>query len=142
METTEPPKVLNSETTELAKKYADVCKREKAIKAQRDDIKAEKDMVAVELTKKMQEIEMSNFKLEGLGTFYLATSFYPTILDQEKMIDWLDKQGQTSLAPRTIQKTAFKEFYQERVEKDLPLPPAELVDAHSETGVRLRGAKS
>lgn len=141
MEANTEPQVLTSETTALAKKYAEVCKKEKAIKAQRDDIKAEKDMIAVELTKKMEELGMSNFKLPELGTFYLATSFYPTILDQEKMIDWLDKQGQTNLAPRTIQKTAFKEFYQERVEKDLPLPPADLVDAHSETGVRLRGAK-
>ena len=139
MEITEP-KALSSETIELAKKYAVVCKKEKEIKAQRDDIKAEKDMIAVELTKKMEEIGLSNFKLPE-GTFYLAITFYPTVLDADKMINWLDKNGATSIAPRTINKTAFKEFYQERVEKDLPLPPTELVDVHSETGVRLRGAK-
>jgi hypothetical protein len=89
----------------------------------------------------MEELGLGNFKLEGHGTFYLATSFYPTVLDSEKMIDWLDKNGQSGIAPRTIHKTAFKEFYQERVEKDLPLPPSELVDAHSETAVRLRSSK-
>jgi hypothetical protein len=141
MEITEPPKALNSETLELARKYAENKKKREETKKIIDDLKAEQDMIGDALTKKMEEIGMSNFKLPEIGTFYLATSFYPTVLDAEKMIDWLDKNGQTSIAPRTINRTAFKEFYQERVEKDLPLPPAELVDAHSETGVRLRGAK-
>lgn len=141
MEANTEPKVLSSETIELAKKYAENKKAREGKKKELDDLKAEQDMIGEALTKKMEEIGLINFKLPE-GTFYLATSFYPTVLDAEKMIDWLDKQGQTSIAPRTINKTAFKEFYQERVEKDLPLPPAELVDAHSETAVRLRGAKS
>lgn len=140
MEQNTEPQTLSSETISLAKKYAVNKKKREEAKKVIDDLKAEQDMIGVELTKKMEEIGLSNFKLLE-GTFYLATSFYPTVVDAERMIDWLDKQGQTSIAPRTINKTAFKEFYQERVEKDLPLPPAELVDAHSETGVRLRGAK-
>jgi len=140
MEPVETPKALTSETVELAKKYAINKKKREDARLILDDLKAEQDMIGVELVKKMEEIGLASFKLPE-GTFYLATTFYPNILDTEKMIDWLDKQGQSNIAPRTINKPAFREFYQERIEKDLPVPPAELVDAHSETGVRLRGAK-
>ena len=137
----EKPTALNSETLALADKYHEIREKKRAAEKVVDDIKAEEDMVRTTLTNKMEELGLQSFKVEGKGTFYLQTSFFPKVIDEAKMIDWLDKQGATNIAPRTIHKAAFKEFYQERLEKDLPLPPAELVDAHSETAVRLRGAK-
>lgn len=138
----EEPIALTSEATQLAKQYHAGRQRKDELTKQLDDVKAELDMIGEDLTKKMEELGLQTFKLEGLGTYYLQTSFYPKVLDAEKVIDWLDKNGQSNIAPRTIKGPAFKEFYQERVEHDQPIPPPDLVEASSNTGVRLRRAKS
>lgn len=137
----EEPVALSSEAIQLARKYAEICTKKDELNKQLDDLKAEQDMVAVDLKNKMEEIGLQKFGLEGIGTYYLQTSFYPKILDQDVIIDWLDKNNLSTIAPRTVKGPAFKEMYQERMEKDLPLPPAAAVDAHSETGVRLRRVK-
>lgn len=134
-------KPLNSQIVSLARKYAETRDKIRGLEAQVNDLDGEKDLIAAELLKLMQELEIQNFKIDGVGTVFLQTSFYPKVLDEGKMINWLDKNGLTNIAPRMVHKAAFKEMYQERVEKDLPLPPPELVDTHSQTIVKLRGAK-
>ena len=141
MEASTEPVKLTSEITGLAQKYYELKAKDDELTKQQNDLDAELDMVRMEMLKKMEDLGLQNFKLEGLGTFFLKTSFYPKVLDAQKMIDWLDKQGASNIAPRTVHLTAFKEFYQERVEKDLPLPPSDYVDAASKTSVQLRRAK-
>lgn len=133
--------VLNSETTQFARKYFELKVKKDKLDQQVTDIEAEIDMVRTELTTKMEDIGLQTFKLEKMGTFYLQTTFMPKVLNDEKMIDWLDKHNQTNIAPRTIKKAALKEYWQEAMEKDHPIPPADLAEAYSETKVRLRKAK-
>lgn len=138
----EEPTVVTSEATTLAQRYHAVREKKRALEAEINDLDAERDQVAGELKKIMEDVGMQRFNLKGIGTFYLQASFYPKVIgDSAKVIEWLDQHEAGNVAPRTIQKTAFKEFYQNSVENDKPVPPAELVEAHTEVGLRLRGAK-
>lgn len=136
------PVVLSSEAVKLARRYHEIREQVRGLEKQINDMDAEKDQVAIALKKIMEDVGMQRFNLTGIGTFYLQASFYPKVIgDSVKVIEWLDAQGVGNVAPRTIQKTAFKEFYQDAVENDKPVPPADLVEAHTEVGLRLRGAK-
>jgi hypothetical protein len=136
------PQVLSSTAVELANKYHKVREEKRELEARINDLDAERDQVAIELKKIMEDVGMQRFNLKGIGTFYLQASFYPKVIgDPVKVIEWLDSQGQGSIAPRTISKPAFKEMYQNAAENDKPLPPPDLVEAHTEVGLRLRGAK-
>ena len=132
---------LSSEAVQLAKKYASLQATKKELEAQKKDVEAEMDQVNAVLKDKMVEMELQNFKLEGLGTFYLQTSFYPKVVDREKLIAWLDERQLSTTAPRTVHLPSLREIYQDRAEHDQDLPTAEMVEAHSSTDVRLRAAK-
>jgi hypothetical protein len=143
MEATNEIVPLSSEAVSLAKRYYEVRQQKAVLDKQVEDLKAERDMIAQQLQKIMEEIGMSKFNLKEIGTFYLQATFYPLVTgDPVKVIEWLDGQGHGSIAPRTISKPAFKELYQQLVDGDKPLPPPDLVEAHTEVGVRLRATKS
>lgn len=130
---------LSSQTVEYAKKYASLKHQKDQLDLQVKDIEAEMDLINIEMVRTMEEVGMQRFALDGIGTFYLATNFYPKIVgDSAKVIAWLDAQGANTVAPRKINIPALRELIEERMEKDQPVPPADLVESHSETKVRLR----
>jgi len=134
-------KQLSSKTVENAKKYASLKRQKDELDRQVKDIEAAMDMINIEMVKDMEDVGMQRFMLDGIGTFYLATNFYPKVIgDASKVIEWLDGEGVSSIAPRKIHMPALRELIEERMEKDLPVPPADLIESHSETKVRLRSA--
>jgi hypothetical protein len=136
------PEVLSSTAVALGQKYHEIREQIRGLEKQINDLDAEKDQVALELRKIMEDVGMQRFNLKQIGTFYLQATFYPKVIgDPLKVIAWLDGQGASNIAPRTIHKPAFKEFYQSAAENDKPLPPPDLVEAHTEVGLRLRGTK-
>lgn len=101
---------------------------------------AELDQVRHELTDIMTETGVQKFALEGMGTFYLSTAIYPKLPNMEGLIQWLDKEGKGELAPRKVHVPSLKEFIEDRMEHDLPIPGPDLVEMTPETSVRLRMA--
>lgn len=137
------PVQLSSEAVTLAKKYHEIREEKQGLKSRINDLDAERDQIAASLKKIMEDVGMQRFNLKAIGTFYLQASFYPKVIgDPVKVIEWLDAQGAGDIAPRTILKPAFKEMYQNNAENDKPLPPLDLVEAHTDIGLRLRGTKS
>lgn len=133
---------ISEDLMKHARRYHEIREMKRALEAQVADLDAERDQIGEEMKSKMGELELQKFNIKGIGTFYLQASFYPKVIgDPVKVISWLDEQGAGDIAPRTIGRTAFKEFYQDRVENDLPVPPVELVEAATEVGLRLRGSK-
>ena len=137
-EITAPPTTLVS----FAQRYA-VIKAEMAeLKEKVKLLDGERDQINVAMTGIMESMEMQRFSIEGLGTFYLQSVFYPKVVgDPEKVIAWLDGEGAEAVAPRTISKTRLKELIEERLEKDQPVPPTELVECSTTVEVRLRSQK-
>lgn len=142
METTSSEDVLDVSTVSLAKKLAELRGKKQVLDAQVNEVDAEIDQVKLDLTTRMEETGMRKFQVAGLGTFYLQASFYPKIVgDKDELIAWLDNGGASEIAPRTVSVTRLREFYEERLEKDLPVPPINLVDATSQVSVRFRQSK-
>ncbi len=138
----EQPVALSSEAVQLGQKYFEIRNKKAELEKQINDLDAERDMIANQLKKIMEDVGMQRFNLKEIGTFYLQASFYPKIVgDPVKVIAWLDEQGFGDVAPRTIKGPAFKEMYKNNVENDKPLPPPDLVEAFTDVGVRLRASK-
>lgn len=140
METTQSSKV-DSRSTELARAMFRLRSEKQQFESKIKEIDSELDQVRDELTKIMTDLEVHKFAIDGLGTFYLSTNVYPKVLDADKLIDWLDHNGASNIAPRKVVLAAFKELVEDRLSKDQPVPAAELVDMTPETSVRLRIAK-
>lgn len=136
METTTIPS--GSRATDLARKMYQLRKEKEALELQVKDKDAELDQIKMELTNIMVETEMQKFAIEGMGTFYLSTNIYPKLPNPEALIEWLDQVGRADVAPRKVHVPSLKEFVEERMEKDLPVPGPELLEMTPETSVRLR----
>ena len=73
---------------------------------------------------------------------FLKASAYNTILDNDKLIDWLDEQEAGMVAPRKIDKPRLKELLEQRLEQDLPYPPDSLLELKPKTEVVMRAGGS
>lgn len=136
------PVHLSSEAVTLGERYFELRVQKNKLEAQINDLDAERDLIAGQLKKIMEDVGLQRFNLKEIGTFYLQATFYPKIVgDPVKVIAWLDEQGSGDIAPRTIHKPAFKELYQNNAENDRPLPPPDLVEASTDIGLRLRASK-
>lgn len=134
---------LSQDVLQYANRYHEIREKKRELEAQVADLDAERDQLAELIKKTMDELNLQKFNLKNIGTFYLATSVFPKVVgDPDKVIAWLDEQGAGNIAPRTISKPAFKEMYQDRLDKDLPVPPADLVEMTTDIGLRLRGEKA
>lgn len=125
---------------ELAKQMGELKKQKADLEVKVNNIDAELDQVKLELTKLMVELEVSNFKIEGIGTFYLATRVFTKINNEQELISWLDMNGKSNIAPRKVHAPSLKEMIESNLEKDQPIPAAEMVELNTDTSVRLRSS--
>lgn len=142
METTPTSDVVHEESraTFLAKKMYALRLEIEAMESKVADKNTELDQIKFELTNIMTETGVQKFALEGMGTFYLSTNIYPKFPNAEALIKWLDDNGKPEIAPRKIHVPSLKEFVEERMENDLIVPGADLLEMTPETSVRLRKA--
>lgn len=141
METSETPISLDSRSTELAKRMFELRSQKAALELEVNELDSQLDQVKAELTQIMQDLGVQKFGLNGIGTFYLATSIFPKILDNDQMIQWLDNNNRGDIAPRKIHSPSLREMMEGNLEKDLPIPPVTLVEMTTDVSVRLRLAK-
>jgi len=134
-------KTSDSRSTILAKRMYELRTQKLELETQINGLDAELDQIRTELTEVMSELGIQKFALDGIGTFYLATSIYPKISDSDRMIVWLDDNGCGNIAPRKIHVPSLKEMIETRMAEDKPVPSADLIEMTSETSVRLRMSK-
>lgn len=130
---------------DLARKYAEAKRAIDALEKELEPVKALRDQLADSLKVEMEREEMQKFALTGIGTFFISSRFYPKVVgDEAKAIEWLDNQGADvgwGVAPRKVDKTRLSEYIKDRLENDMPLPPAELFESTSQTYVKMLKAK-
>lgn len=133
---------VNTSLIELARAFGDLQKKKVVLEEQLKDIHAEQDMIEEKLRSQMENDEMTKFAIDGYGTFYLSTKFYPKVVgDPTQVIQWLDENGASTIAPRKVNLPSLREFCEERMEKDLPMPPRTLIETSTTTSVVLRKTK-
>ena len=119
------------------------------------ELKKEKDGISIKLELLNGEIEQlkeavkTKLLEQGVSklsfedqTVFLKASAYNTILDNDKLIDWLDEQEAGMVAPRKIDKPRLKELLEQRLEQDLPYPPDSLLELKPKTEVVMRAGGS
>jgi len=130
--------MTDSRSTELAKHMYQLRMEKQELEAKVKEKDAELDQIKLELTNIMTEVGIQKFALDGIGTFYLSTNIYPKLPNPEALIEWLDANSRADIAPRKVHVPSLKEFVEQRMEQDLPVPGPELLDMTPETSVRLR----
>jgi hypothetical protein len=91
-----------------------------------------------EVLKMMEALNLQNMRVADVGTVYLATSVYPKVHDMSRFIEWLDNQGEGSIAKRTVNAATLKSWYRDRVASGEDLPNEEVIDHHLRKEVRFK----
>lgn len=81
---------------------------------------------------------ISKMALEGVGLFYTQASPYPSVHNKPAFIAWLDSQGLSELAVRTVNFMTLRSEWKGWLAKGLPLPPEELASAILDRQLRVR----
>lgn len=84
----------------------------------------------------MVELEVQNFKVEGLGTVYRVEDVRPGVDDQEKLHKWLRKNGHGSLIKESVNWNTLRGFVNELRANFQAPPPG--VSINSRTLARIR----
>ena len=81
---------------------------------------------------------ISKMALEGVGLFYTQASPYPAIHNKPAFIAWLDTQGLSELAVRTVNFMTLRSEWKGWLSKGMPLPPEDLASATLDRQLRVR----
>lgn len=68
------------------------------------------------------------------------TKFKPTVMDQEGLLGWLTETGHGSLIKRTVHPKTLESFVGEQKEKNLPMPPEQILKVFTIETVNCRRA--
>ena len=130
---------LGKRTRELAVCYRTLRDRKEKLEAEVKDVSGELEQVRVEFAKEMQDADLGSFDLAGVGKVYLSPVFFARAVSgqTEALISWLDQHGQGELAKRQVGWQTLQASYKDWLERNQPLPGAELVEVTSRTEARL-----
>ena len=109
---------------ELAKELHAKKARKAELEAELKDTNKAIDKLDEELGELMETRKVDLFRVAGYGTFYTQVKNYPSIVDPEEFINWLDAQGEGAMAKRTVHPSTLQAWVKERLENNLGLPKA------------------
>lgn len=129
---------------ELGAQYVAVRDRKRELAIQEENLNNELAQLESEMIPLLEELDAQNINIAGVGTIYLQSSSYPSIVSgkTDEVITWLDSNGLGHLAKRTVHHKTLGAEYKRWENEDLPLPSEELVKVFRKTEVRVRGEKS
>lgn len=118
------------------------------------ELRDRKDVIAAEEKKINQELEdlqksvvpafevrgASSMKFPGVGQFILTSKLRPRVIDIDGLTEWLDEEGEGSIAKRTINHNTFASWWKERVENGDTLPPETFAEAFNQKSITVRKA--
>ncbi len=129
--------------TELAKKLRELKTYKKSLDDQTTEINKEiVKLETVDLPKLMEDAEQDSFRVEGVGTVYLQTETYVSVLagDRERLYEWLEEQGHHDLVVSYVFPQTLKAFVKEQEDANLALP--DFVKTTHVPTARIRAARS
>lgn len=123
------------------KKWHELKKTKDDMTIQLDGINGEIEQIKEAVKGKLMEQGVTKLSFED-QTVFLKASAYNTIVDNDGLIKWLDKEGAGDVAIRKIDRPRLKEILEQRFEKDLPFPPDNLLELKPKTEVVMRAGGS
>lgn len=106
---------------------------EEALKAVNLRLDAQNKAVVAE----MDATDVKKVEFEGIGLVHQRGEFYARVKDEAALISWLDANGGSAMAKRSVHPSTLKAFVRERLEANLPVPDG--VDGYSVVKAVLRG---
>lgn len=113
------------------------------------DEKAELDEAAKKLAGEIDSIQrkfidlmeahkVKNFTIDNVGMFYLSSSIYPRVVDQQQLFSDLRQRGAGALIKETVNLNTLRAYVKECLENSNEVPKG--VDVYAETKIRVRRA--
>jgi hypothetical protein len=84
----------------------------------------------------MESLQVKNIRLDDIGMFYLASSIYPKVLDQQLLFDDLRSRGDGSLIKETINSNTLRAYIKECMDNKNEVPKG--IEIYAETKLRLK----
>lgn len=90
------------------------------------------------ILKQLDALGITNIKADGVGTAYIFDMAVPKVVDADKLVGWLDANGEGGIARRTIHHQTLGAWYRERLENGQAVPEKSLIDVYNVREVRFR----
>lgn len=90
------------------------------------------------ILRQLDALGITNIKADGVGTAYIFDMAVPKVVDPDKLVGWLDSNGEGGIARRTIHHQTLGAWYRERLENGQGVPPKDLIDVYNVREVRFR----
>ncbi len=86
----------------------------------------------------MEAHKVKNFTIDNVGMFYLSSSIYPRVVDQQQLFADLRQRGAGTLIKETVNSNTLRAYVKECLENSNEVPKG--VDVYAETKIRMRRA--
>jgi hypothetical protein len=84
----------------------------------------------------MESLQVKNIRLDDIGMFYLASSVYPKVIDQELLFSYLREHDAGSLIKETVNSNTLRAYVKECMDNANETPKG--IEIYAETKLRLK----
>jgi hypothetical protein len=126
---------------QLLKKYREVYDKREAIRKEEKETNLELEALNRNIVRLYNTRGLTSQKLAGVGTFFIRATVMPKVLDNERLVGWLDSVGDGAIAPRSVHPSRLKSYMNERLTNGLELPSTEIMDIFTKEAISIRRAK-
>lgn len=127
---------MNEQLMDFASRLKKLTDKKKELKAE-DKANTEKITVLQEkFVEAMELYKLQNFKVKGLGLFFVHSSILPKVTDQDKLFKNLREKGAEDLIKETVFASTLRAYVNECIENSNEIPDG--IDVHTRTEVRIR----
>jgi hypothetical protein len=127
---------MDNELVQLGQKIYDLIQKKVILEVQVDKLTEELNIEQAKMIDTMESLQVKNIRLDDIGMFYLASSIYPKVLDQQLLFDDLRSRGDGSLIKETINSNTLRAYIKECMDNKNEVPKG--IEIYAETKLRLK----
>ena len=123
-----------------AKDYFAFIQKAKNLKKEWDEAKKDRDKAEELLIQTLENANLSQAKIDGLGIFFFKYGFHASIEAAKKSegFQWIRDQGHGDLIGESITATTFSGFIKELIDEDEDIELPEFVQTFTKKGIGYR----
>lgn len=130
---------MNDELINFGKQLKSLTDKKKELKAEQTVVTEKIGTLQEKFVEAMELYKLQNFKVAGLGLFFIHASIFPKVIDQEKLFKNLKEKGAEDLIKETVFASTLRAYVNECIENSNEIP--EGLDISTKTEVRIRKTK-
>ncbi len=127
---------MNDELINFGKQLKQLTDKKKELKVEQVVITEKIGTLQEKFVTAMELYKLQNFKIKGLGLFFIYSSIFPKVIDQDKLFKNLKEKGAEDLIKQTVFASTLRAYVNECIENANEVP--EGLDISTKTEVRIR----